>query len=129
MRARLELRRHDAQQGGLHRLGRLPRRQARPVGDAKDMGVDRDRRLAEGLVQHDIGGLAPDTREGLQRVSRMGHLAVVPLQQGLAQRQHVLGLVAEQADRLDVLADAILPQGHHGRRRGCRPRTARASPC
>ena len=54
-----------------------------------------------------------DARQGLQIGSRAGNLARVPLEEGLTEREHVSGLVAEQADRLDVLADPLLAQGNH----------------
>ena len=51
--------------------GVLPAR-AQPVGDAEDMGVDGDRRLAEGDVEHHVGGLAADAGQGLQRLAVAG---------------------------------------------------------
>ena len=41
--------------------------QARAVGDAEYVRVDRDGFLAEGDVEHHIGTLAADTRQRLQR--------------------------------------------------------------
>src|SRR5450759_704824 len=45
---------------------RLAGRQAGAIADAKNVGIDRDGRLAEGDIEHDIGGLAPDPRQFLQ---------------------------------------------------------------
>ncbi len=50
-----------------------------PVGDAEDMGVDRERRLAEGGVEHDVGGLAADARQSLERLAVARRLAAVAL--------------------------------------------------
>ena len=41
-------------------------RQAQAMGDAEDVGVDGDRRLAEGHIEHHIGRLAPDAGQGLE---------------------------------------------------------------
>ena len=49
---------------------RLARSNSGSIGDAKDMRVDGDRRLAEGDVQNDIRRFPPDTREVFQRLVR-----------------------------------------------------------
>ena len=49
---------------------RLARREARAVGDAEEMGVDRDGRLAEGRVEDDVGRLAADPGQRFQRRGR-----------------------------------------------------------
>ncbi len=61
--------------------GVLPGAEAGAVGDAEDMRVDGDGWLAEGSVQHDIGGLAPDAGQRLQRLAIMRHLAAMALDQ------------------------------------------------
>ena len=45
------------------------------VADAEDVRVDRERLLPEGAVEHDVGGLAPDAGQPLQRVAVLRHLA------------------------------------------------------
>ena len=72
------------QQPLLDLFRRLAGRQAEPVADAEDMGVDRHRLLAEGHVEHDIGGLAPDARQLDQLVAIAGHLAAMVADQRLA---------------------------------------------
>lgn len=49
-----------------NRVHILARRDAGAVADAEDMGINGLRRLAPPHVQHDIGGLAPHTRQRLQ---------------------------------------------------------------
>ena len=39
--------------------------------------VHRQRRLAEGGIEHDIGGLAADAGQGFQRLALVRHLAAV----------------------------------------------------
>ena len=116
--AALERDRDDALQRGLDRLGRLARRETGPVGDTKDVRVDSNRGFAESLVQNNVGGLAPHSGQRLEVGARPGDLATVSIQQRLAEREHIPSLVAKQADRLDVLADAVLAQGQHGGRCG-----------
>ena len=50
-------------------------REAGPVRDAKDVRVDRDRRLAERRVQDDVRGLAADAGQRLERLAIARHLA------------------------------------------------------
>src|SRR4051812_40930282 len=50
----------------LHGPRVLARRDARAVGDAEDVRVDRDGRLAEGGIQHHVRGLAADAGERFQ---------------------------------------------------------------
>ena len=81
------------------------------------MGVDRNGFLAEGLVEHDIGGLAPDPGQRFERGAVMGHLAAMTLDQLLRHDDDIPGLVAEQADRLDTVADMIFAERQHFFRR------------
>ena len=81
------------------------------------MRVDRDRRLAEGDVEHHIGGLASDARQLDQRRVIGGHFAPMRVDELAAQRQDVSCLGAEQADRLDVRDQAGFAQLEDGLRR------------
>ena len=83
------------------------RGEARAVRDAKDMRVDGDGALAECDVEDDVGRLASDARQLLQRVAIAWHLAAILVDQDLRQRHDVLRLVIEQADRADVGNQAI----------------------
>ena len=53
-----EFLRYQAQQAFLHLVDVLAGRYTRAVGDAKDVCVDGDGRLAEGGVEDDVGCLA-----------------------------------------------------------------------
>ena len=55
----------------------LAGREPGAVADAEDVGVDRDGRLAEGDVEHHVGGLAADAGQRLQRLARVRHLAAM----------------------------------------------------
>ena len=109
--------RDDPDEALLDLFGRLAGRQAEPVADAEDVRVDRHGRLAEGHVEHDIGGLAPDARQLDQKVAVIRHLAAMVADQRLRQRDHVLRLAAPKPDRADVFADLLLAQRHHLLRR------------
>jgi hypothetical protein len=78
--------------------------EAGPVADAEDMRVDREGLLAEGGIEHDIRGLTADAGKLLQLFAGMRDPAAMPVDQGLAKQDDVLGLGVEQADRLDCLA-------------------------
>jgi hypothetical protein len=81
------------------------------------MRVDRDGRRAEGDVQHDIGGLAADARQRLERLARRRHFAAMRVGQPLRQRHHVAGLGVEKTDGPDRGAQTLLAQFQHFRRR------------
>ena len=84
---------------------------------AEHVRVDGQRRLAEGDIEHDIGGLAADARQRLQRLALARHLAAVLGDQLLRQRDDVLGLVAVEADGLDALLHVLHAQRRHLPRR------------
>src|SRR3989449_8435063 len=63
----------------------LARSDAGAVGDAKDVRVDRHRRLAECRVEHHVRRLAADAGKALQRFAARRHFAAVLLEQGLRQ--------------------------------------------
>src|SRR5207249_1997448 len=56
-RERPLLLRQDQDQLSVDLVGVVGLREPQPLGDAEDVGVDGDRLLAEGVPQHDIGGL------------------------------------------------------------------------
>jgi len=78
------------------------------VAHPEDVGVDRERLLSERSVEHDIGGLASDSRQRLQLISSPRNLATMVPDQCLAERDDVPGLGVEQADRLDRLTQPFL---------------------
>ena len=87
------------------------------VADAEQMGVDRDRRLAEGGVEDDIGGLAADPGKGFECLAGLGDFAAKLVDQPLREGDDVLGLGVEQADRLDEVAHPFLAERDHLRGR------------
>ena len=89
------------------------RRQAGPVAHTEDMCVDGKSFFAESCVEDNIGGLASDSGQCLKLFAGARNLAPVPFDQRLAQRDDVLGLGIEQADRLDCLAKPFLAQVDH----------------
>jgi len=113
MRVAFELCRHDLFQAQLNFERIFAGRQAGAVGDAEDMGVDRDGLAAEGDVQHHIGGFAPDAGQFFERFAAVRHLAAMLFQQQPRQRDHVFGLGAVKPDGLDEVADPCLAQGEH----------------
>ena len=66
--------------------------EAGAVGEAEDVGIDRHRTLAERDVEHDIGGLAADAGQRLQRFTIMRHRAAVLFKQLLGERIHIARL-------------------------------------
>ena len=96
--------RHDCLEPGLDRFDCLARGQAGAVADPEDMCVDCERFFPKGRVEDDVGGLATDSGQRLQRLARPRHLATMIPDQRLGQCDHVLRLRIEQADRLDRLA-------------------------
>ena len=114
MRALEISRRRDGLQPRLHRIRVFARSEPGAVGDPENMGVHRDGGVPERLVQHHIGGLAPDARQAHQILARARHLAAKFLDDQARQGDDVFGLVAEQADRLDEFAHAVFAQRQHG---------------
>src|SRR6185437_14874046 len=78
--------RDDAHESLLDLARRFAGRDGEPVGDAEDVGVDGQRRLAEHRVEHHIGGLAANARQGLERLATARRLAAVPLHDRARQR-------------------------------------------
>src|SRR5215831_1922347 len=93
--------RRDRLERGLDRQRRLPRGESGAIGHPENVRVDRDRRLAKGDVQHDIGGLATDPGQRLKRGAVARDCAAMLLDENPAERDHVLRLRAEQTDRPD----------------------------
>ncbi|MNC91420.1 hypothetical protein D3C83_76800 [compost metagenome] len=65
------------------------------------MRIDGNRRLAEGNVENDVGGLAADTGQRLQRFARAWNLAAMFGDQFLRQRDDIPGLGSKEANGLD----------------------------
>ena len=97
----------------LDRERRFAAGKAGAVADAEDMRVHREGFGVESDVKNDVGGLAAHAGQRFERRAIVRHLAVILRDQGFRQRDDVLRLGIEQADRLDVLFQAVLTQGHH----------------
>lgn len=91
----------------------LARRQTGAVGNAENVGIDRDRLRPEGDIHHDVGGLAAHTRQCFECITICRNLAAVLRDQPLGKRDYILRLHVEQADRLDVLFQSLLTERYH----------------
>lgn len=88
--------------------------------EACDVRVDDDAgRHAEGSAQNDVGRFTTDAGEGDHSFDVAGKFAVVTLDDGLAGRFNVFGLVAEEARALDDLFQGFDRRG--GQRFGIGP--------
>jgi hypothetical protein len=105
--------RHDFLELGFDLVDILAGREAGPVADPEDVGVDRERLLAPGGVEHDVGGLAADAGQRFELAARARDLAAMLFDQRVAERDDVLRLGVEQADGPDRIAQRILPEIDH----------------
>ena len=69
--------RHNSLELRLDLVDTLARREAGAVADAEDVGVDGERLLAPGGVEHNIGGLAADPRQLLKLIARARNLSAM----------------------------------------------------
>ncbi len=83
------------------------------IADAEDMSVDGLGGLLEPHVQYHIRRFAPHSRQRLQGGTRGWHNPIVVIDQNTAEFDHVLRLLAEQADGLDVFDQALFAQIQH----------------
>src|SRR5687768_403763 len=83
MRILQVLRRGELEQLELHFERVLARRNSRAIRNAENMRVDRHRRLAEGRVQHHVGGLTAYARQRFERLAVLRHRAAMLLQKHL----------------------------------------------
>lgn len=105
MRMPLEFAGRDPLQLLLNLQRRLARCETCSVADAKDMGINRDSRVPESGVEHDVCCLAANTCKLLKRVSLERDLTIMSLQELRCHLDEVLGLGVEEADRLYEVAD------------------------
>ena len=96
--------RHNLLEPGLDRIDILPGSKAGAVADTKDVSVDGESFLAEGGVEHDVGGLSAHSGKFLQILSSSRNLGAVIFDQRFAQCDDVFRLGVEQADRPDRVA-------------------------
>jgi len=117
VRVLLVLQRHMLEQSQLDRQRALAGRDAGAVGNAKNMGIDCNGRLAEGGIQHHVGGFAADTGQGFQFFARLRNVAAMARNQQARSLDQVFGLGAKQAYGLDKGNDAGHTQFEHFLRR------------
>ena len=103
----------DAFEAGFDLVGRLAGREAGAIGDAENMRVNGDGRLAERFVEDDIRGLAANAWKSDQGRASVGNLTTELVDQHFRQGDDILRLVAPQTDRLDVVGDARLAEREH----------------
>ena len=84
VRVHCVFRRHDAQQIGFDGERRRAVRKSDAVGDAKDVRIDRHRRLAEGDIHHDVRRLAADAGQRFEDVAVGRDLAAEFVDQAFA---------------------------------------------
>ena len=109
--------RNDLLEPGLDFVDRLARREAGPVADAEDMGVDSEGLLAESGVEDDVGSLPADAGKFLEKFPGLRHLAAMLVDQRLGERDHVFRFGVEQTDGLDGVAQCIFAEINHVLRR------------
>lgn len=109
--------RNDFFELGFHLVDGLARREAGAIADPEDMRVDREGLLAKSGVEDHIGGLAADARKLLELFPNARDFASVALDQSLAERNDVLGLGIEKADRLDCYPKIFFTEINHLPRR------------
>ena len=97
--------------------GILPRGQPCAISHSKNMGIDGNFVLAVHHVQNNAGGFAANAGQRLERVTGVGHFAVVLVHYLLREANEVLGLHVVQANGLQVRLHAFDTQ--FGDRRGC----------
>ena len=118
MRVAQQFGRDAAHQPVLDRARRGARRDADAIAEAEDVRINRHRAFAERHVQHDIGGLAADTRQLLQCFAVTRHLAAVLFDQLARQFDDIACLALPEPDRADMLCHAIDAETQHRLRRG-----------
>ena len=102
--------RHHFEQFFFHFRGVLPRRKARAVADAENVGIHSYGRLAESDVHDNIGRLAADAGKTDELIAGAGYFAVKPIDQDAAGLNEVLCLGAVKINRLNVGDETVQPQ-------------------
>lgn len=91
------------------------------AGKTKDVGIDGEGRVTEGLIHNDAGGFMADARKGFQFFEGAGYLPAMSLYQQTGGFYETLGFGLGQAAGGDVLAHLLPAHGCHCFSRGsCR---------
>jgi hypothetical protein len=102
VRVAAEFLRNACLEAAFHREHVLAGREAGAVGDPEDVRVDRDRRLPERGVEHDVRRLATHARQALQGLARFGHPPAVLALDDRGRGDQVLRLAAVEPDGAHV---------------------------
>ncbi|MNP40946.1 hypothetical protein D3C76_1346190 [compost metagenome] len=73
----LELGRHHLEQLLFNQIDIFARSETGAIANAEDVGIYGNGRPAKGGIEHHVGGLATDARQGLQRGTIFRYLAAV----------------------------------------------------
>ena len=113
VRVAAERLRDDLLELGFDLVDSLAGREAGAVADAEDVGVDRERLLAERGVEHDVGGLAADAGKGLELFAGARHFAAVRSISAWLSAMTFFALVLNRPMRLDRVAQRFLAEIDH----------------
>ena len=111
--------RGDTEQFFFNFNDRFAWRQAGAVAETEDVRIDRDRGLAKGRVEYDIGRFAADTGQGFELAATLGNLTKVLFQQNAASGNDVFCLGVVETNGLDVLTQTFDAKHEHFFRRRC----------
>jgi hypothetical protein len=100
-------------QGELRLVRDLRLHVADTIADPVHVGVHADGRDFKALHEDQVGGLAPHARQGGEFLQRLGHLAVVAVQQDAADGQQPLGFGRVEPHRIDLPFDFLRCQRDH----------------
>src|ERR1700733_15333618 len=105
--------RDDAHKSVFDLARRFAGRDGEAVGDSEHVGVDGQRRLAEDGVEHHIGSLAANTRQGFQLLTDAGGLTAVLFDDGARKSNDVFCLGPIEPDRLDQIGNLLDAESRH----------------
>lgn len=117
MRAEFILVRRRAFQARFDLVRIFARGETCSVRNPKDVRIDGNSGLPKGFVQNDVCSLAADARQAHELVTRLRDFAAKLINDHLAERDDILGLVAPKPDGFDVTFDAFKAERQHLLRR------------
>ncbi|MND95256.1 hypothetical protein D3C80_875060 [compost metagenome] len=105
--------RNDPHENSFHRIRCLGRCKPDPVAYAQNMRIYSHGRMTESHAQHNIGSLAPDTRQFHQFVAIIGNFTAIITDKRFRQQNDVLGLVTPKTNGADIIANRVFAQRQH----------------
>jgi len=105
--------RHDLLELAFHFERCFSDRKPGTVSDPKDVGVDRNGRLAKGDIENHIRRFAADPGQRFKRLPSARNRSAVLVHELPGQGDDVLGLGPEQADRLDHVLQSLFAESQH----------------